>query len=134
MNSSDFPRILVVDDNHDNANIIRQYLEAVHGYQVSVAHDGNEALRLMDVEHPGIVLLDVMMPGRDGWDVCRTMKGHPQLGCTTRVIMVTALDDLVNKRQALQSGADDFLEKPFDFTKLIATIRRNAAALAPTAA
>ena len=127
-------RILVVDDNHDNANIIRQYLEAVCGYTILVAYDGDEALRTVEAERPGIVLLDVMMPGRDGWEVCRAIKCHPQLGRATRVIMVTALDDLMNKRQALQSGADDFLEKPFDFAKLTATVRRNAAALTSSAA
>jgi CheY-like chemotaxis protein len=126
--------ILVVDDNQDNANVIQQYLQAVFGYQITVAYDGEEALRLFELERPDIVLLDVMMPGRDGWDVCRAIKCHPQLGGHVRVIMVTGLDDLMNKRQALQSGADDFLEKPFELAKLAATLRRNAAAQTPTAA
>jgi DNA-binding response OmpR family regulator len=123
------PKILVVDDNHDNANILRQYLEIVCGYQIVVAYDGDQALHAFEAEQPGIVLLDVMMPGRDGWEVCRVMKDHPTLGSNVRIIMVTALDDVANKRQALQTGADDFLEKPFDLTKLAATVRRNAAAL-----
>ena len=80
------------------------------------------------------MLLDVMMPGRDGWDVCRAMKGHPERGRRTRVIMVTALDDLGDKRTALQTGADDFLEKPIDLVKLRTAIRRNAALLAANAA
>lgn len=134
MSPSDLPRVLVVDDNRDNADIICQYLEAVCGYQITVAYDGEEALRVFDLVHPGIVLLDVMMPGRDGWDVCRAIKRNQRWGRHVRVIMVTALDDLVNKRQALQSGADDFLEKPFDLARLAATVRRNAAALTPTAA
>ena len=63
---------------------------------------------------PALVLLDVMMPGRDGWEVCRVMKQHPTLGRSVRVIMVTALDEWQDKREALQIGADDYVEKPFD--------------------
>jgi DNA-binding response OmpR family regulator len=73
----------------------------------------------------------VMMPGRDGWEVCRSMKSDPARANAIRVIMVTARDDLADKRTALQSGADDFLEKPLDFSKLLAALRRNAATLAP---
>src|SRR5919106_6878868 len=104
------PRVLVVDDNRDNADIIRDYLEAMD-YPVAVAYDGDEALRLFEKQRPTIVLLDVMMPGRDGWEVCREMKQHAQLGRNVRVIMVTALHDWLDKRQAIQSGADDFIEK-----------------------
>jgi two-component system cell cycle response regulator len=77
------------------------------------------------------VLLDVMMPGIDGWEVCRAMKSDPAHASRTRVIMVTARDDLADKRTALQTGADDFLEKPLDFSKLLAAVRRNAATLGP---
>ena len=75
-----------------------------------------------------------MMPGRDGWEVCREMKQHPTLGRSVRVVMVTALDDWVNKRQALQTGADDFVEKPFELSKLASTVERNVKLLAPNAA
>ena len=122
------PPILVVDDNHDNAEIIREYLEA-RGYPVTVAHDGDEALALFERVRPALVLLDVMMPGRDGWEVCRVMKQHPTLGRSTRVIMVTALGEWEDKRTALQTGADDYVEKPFDLPKLVTTVQRNLAAL-----
>ncbi len=134
MSQTKLPTILVVDDNHDNADIISQYLGAVYDYPIAVAYDGDEALRLFDEQRPAIVLLDVMMPGLDGWEVCRAMKSHPELGGRVRVIMVTALDDLMDKRTALQTGADDFLEKPIDLSKLAAAVRRNAATLAPTPA
>jgi DNA-binding response OmpR family regulator len=134
MQDTALPSILIVDDNRDNADIVRQYLEAAYGYAPLVAYDGDEALRLFEAEHPDLVLLDVRMPGRDGWEVCRTMKTHPELGQRVRVIMLTALDDLGNKRQALQMGADDFLEKPLDLAKLAASVRRNLAALAASAA
>ena len=126
MNKASKPPILVVDDNHDNAEIIRQYLE-IRGYPITVAHSGEEALALFETVRPAVVLLDVMMPGKDGWDVCRVMKQHPTLGRAIRVIMVTALDEWQDKRQALQIGADDYVEKPFDLPTLAATIERNIA-------
>lgn len=118
------PRVLVVDDNHDNADIIREYLTSLD-YPVAVAYDGDEALRLFEEQRPPIVLLDVMMPGRDGWEVCREMKQHTEHGRNVRVIMVTALHDWVDKRQAIQSGADDFIEKPFELAKLGEAVQRN---------
>lgn len=130
------PPILVVDDNPDNAHIIRDYLEA-RGYPITVAYNGDDALKAFEEVKPALVLLDVMMPGRDGWQVCREIKQHPTLGRNVRVVMVTALDDWVNKRQALQTGADDFVEKPFELSKLVATVERNVKLLksnAPTGA
>ena len=124
MPEAPLPSVLVVDDNHDNADIVRQYLEA-KGYPVSVAYSGEEALSLFESVRPSIVLLDVMMPGRDGWEVCRIMKQHPVLGRTVRVIMVTALDAWDDKREALQLGADDYVEKPFDLPTLAKTVQRN---------
>src|ERR1044072_2639738 len=99
------PPLLVVDDNPDNAHIIRDYLEA-KVYPITVAYNGNDALKPFDEVNPAIVLLDVMMPGRDGWQVCREIKSHPTLGKSVRVIMVTALDDWVNKRHALPTRAE----------------------------
>ena len=132
MADSAHPPILVVDDNPDNAHIIRDYLEA-RGYPITVAYNGDDALKAFEQVKPALVLLDVMMPGRDGWQVCRDIKGHPTLGRNVRVVMVTALDDWVNKRQALQTGADDFVEKPFELAKLASTVERNIKLLVPTA-
>ncbi|HUF26544.1 MAG TPA: response regulator [Gemmatimonadaceae bacterium] len=118
------PTILVVDDNHDNTEIVREYLEA-HGHQIAVAYDGDEALDKFEKLRPGLVLLDVMMPGRDGWEVCRIMKQHPELGKNVRVVMVTALGEWEDKQEALHTGADDYVSKPFDLPKLAATVDRN---------
>jgi two-component system response regulator VicR len=125
--------ILVVDDNPDNAHIIRDYLGA-RGYPITVAYNGDDALKAFEEVKPALVLLDVMMPGRNGWQVCREMKQHPTLGRSVRVVMVTALDDWVNKRQALETGADDFVEKPFELSKLVAAVERNMKLLAPATA
>jgi DNA-binding response OmpR family regulator len=127
MTASDLPRILVVDDNEDNAHIIRDYLES-KGYPISVAYNGDEAMALFAKENPSIVLLDVMMPGRDGWQVCREIKASPNAK-NIRVVMVTALQDWMDKRQALETGADDFVEKPFELAKLGEVVERNTAKL-----
>ncbi len=124
--------ILVVDDNKDNADIIRDYLES-RGHSITVAYNGDEAMTAFEEVRPRLVLLDVMMPGKDGWEVCRDMKAHPTLGKTVRIIMVTALDDWMNKRQAIQTGADDFVEKPFELARLGAAVDRNLAMLSPKA-
>ncbi|MDQ6830401.1 MAG: response regulator [Gemmatimonadota bacterium] len=124
------PCLLVVDDNPDNASIIQQYLES-KGYDISVAHDGDEALVCFERIKPRLVLLDVMMPGRSGWDVCRLIKQHPTLGRSVRVIMVTALDDWANKQNALQTGADDYITKPLDLADLAARVKRNLALVSP---
>ena len=125
--SEALPPILVVDDNEDNANIIRDYLEA-RGYPITVAYNGDEAMQAFATVKPSLVLLDVMMPGRDGWQVCREIKASPSRR-DVRVIMVTALQDWMDKRQALETGADDYVEKPFELAKLAAVVERNVAQL-----
>ena len=123
--------LLVVDDNIDNADLLRDYLSA-RGFHVAVAHSGDEALAQFEQIRPALVLLDVMMPGRSGWDVCRLMKQHPDHGKSIRVIMVTALKDWDDKQSALQEGADDYLTKPIDFRDLDTRIERNLALLDAT--
>ncbi len=127
MNAPTLPAVLVVDDNEDNAHIIRDYLES-KGYPISVAYNGDDAMDLFNTVKPSLVLLDVMMPGRDGWQVCREMKTSPA-GNKIRVVMVTALQDWMDKRQALETGADDFVEKPFELAKLAEVVERNIAKL-----
>jgi len=128
MTVESLPKLLVVDDNEDNANIIRDHLEA-RGYPITVAYSGDEAMAQFESVKPSLVLLDVMMPGMDGWQVCREMKASP-MGRDIRVIMVTALQDWMDKRQALETGADDYVEKPFELAKLAAVVERNTAQLA----
>ena len=127
MTDPTLPAILVVDDNEDNAHIIRDYLES-KGYPITVAYNGDDAMTLFDTVKPSLVLLDVMMPGRDGWQVCRDIKASAA-GKTVRVVMVTALQDWTDKRQALETGADDFVEKPFELAKLSEVVERNVAKL-----
>lgn len=118
--------ILVVDDNRDNVEILRAFLES-RGYVVAEAPDGRTALAKLEQVRPALVLLDVMMPGMDGWQVCRTIKNHPDFG-RTRVVMVTAKGGFEDKFEGLRSGADDYVVKPVDLKELANKVERNLAA------
>lgn len=115
--------ILVVDDNHDNIEILSAFLES-RGYTVASAEDGKTALAKMEEVKPSLVLLDVMMPGMDGWQVCRTIKQHPDFG-QTRVVMVTAKGGFEDKFEGMRSGADDYVVKPVDLNELATKVERN---------
>ena len=113
--------ILVVDDNEVNVELLVAILASEH-YVVSTATDGFKALAKIAAEKPDIILLDVMMPGLDGFEVCRLIKADPMMA-DIPVIMVTALsavDDLV---KGFEAGADDFVNKPFDGLALLARVR-----------
>lgn len=116
--------ILVVDDDPNAVDIVRTYLEA-RGYRVTTARDGKEALSKLETVRPALVLLDVMMPGMDGWEVARVIKNHPQFGNSTRVVMLTARSDYTDKHEGLRSGADDYLVKPIQLAELGARVERN---------
>ena len=118
-------KILIVDDNTDNLEILRAYLES-RGYTIVEAPDGQSALVKMEEEQPDLVLLDVMMPGMDGWQVCRTIKNHPDYG-NTKVVMVTAKGGYEDKFEGMRSGADDYVVKPVDLKELGEKVERNLA-------
>lgn len=122
--------ILVVDDNDDNSEIVRTLLEA-RGFAVMVARDGDEAMALFESARPALVLLDVLMPGRSGWEVCRLMRQHPDHGRAVRIIMLTALSEWNDKQSAIQTGADDYVTKPVDLADLELRVRRNLALVTP---
>lgn len=113
--------ILIVDDNAAS----RETLESVlggEGYNLQMAEDGAQALEKADALHPDLILLDVMMPGMDGFEVCRRLRCTPGL-VEVPIILLTALDDSTSRMEGIQSGADDFLSKPFDRQELRARVR-----------
>lgn len=112
--------ILVVDDEPRAQILLRNLLEVV-GYRVICAGNGPEALTAAR-QLPDVVLLDLMMPGMDGYEVCRRLRGDPALAAMP-VIMLTALDDRASRLRGLEAGADDFLSKPFDSAELRARLR-----------
>ncbi|MCB0199780.1 MAG: response regulator transcription factor [Anaerolineae bacterium] len=114
-------RILVVDDDKQIARLIRSYLEQA-GYQVLVAYDGETALHALRRESPDLVVLDLMLPDRDGWDITRTVRSDPALAATP-IIMVTARVEDTDKIVGLELGADDYVTKPFNPRELVSRVR-----------
>lgn len=113
-------RVLVVDDILPNVKLLEAKLSSEY-YDVLTATSGEEALKLADSDRPDLILLDVMMPGMDGFEVCKRIKGNPELAHIP-VVMVTALTDSVDKVRGLEAGADDFLSKPVNDTALMARV------------
>lgn len=114
-------KILVVDDDQRNVRLMESILRA-NGYPVITANDGEEALDKIMAENPDLVLLDVMMPRMSGFEVCQRVRNRYETRLLP-VIMVTALNALEEKVQALEIGADDFLSKPINKTELLAKLR-----------
>jgi DNA-binding response OmpR family regulator len=117
---SDSARILVVDDVPENVRLLDAVLSS-HGYEVLQATDGRTALELAATAEPDLVLLDVLMPGVDGYEVCRSLREREETAVLP-VIMLTASDGQ-EKTQAIEAGADDFIPKPFDRDELLTRIR-----------
>lgn len=113
--------ILVVDDNPVNLGVVGEHLED-HNYIVTVAQDGMEGLRRAEFGQPDLILLDVMMPGIDGFETCRRLKANPQT-CDIPVIFMTALTDVGDKVAAFQAGGVDYISKPFQTEELLARVR-----------
>ena len=114
-------RVLVVDDILSNVKLLEAKLTAEY-FEVVTAFNGMEALAKIEECDPDIVLLDVMMPGMDGFEVCRRIKHNPKTAHVP-VVMVTALDQSADRVAGLEAGADDFLTKPVDNSALFARVR-----------
>src|SRR5665648_1150438 len=117
-------RVLVVDDVDANVKLLEVRLTAEY-FEVCTARSGPEALQICTREGTDIVLLDVMMPGMDGFEVCRRLKAEPRTQHIP-VIMVTALDEPGDRVKGLEAGADDFLTKPVDDLALITRVKNLA--------
>ena len=113
--------ILVVDDDQRNVRLMESILKA-HDYAVLKAYNGEEALRIVDTERLDLILLDVMMPKMSGFELCQRLKTRYETRLLP-IIMVTALNSLEDKVQALEIGADDFLSKPINKVELLAKVR-----------
>jgi two-component system, OmpR family, alkaline phosphatase synthesis response regulator PhoP len=129
------PRILVVDDDRQIVRLVQSYLQQ-SGFTVLTAYDGEEALHVMRREKPDLVVLDLMLPKRDGLDVTRIVRSDEALAATP-ILMLTARVEDVDKMIGLELGADDYLTKPFNPPEVVARVkailRRSSGTLKPSA-
>jgi DNA-binding response OmpR family regulator len=112
-------RILLIEDEVPIAEVITQGLEQA-GYSVTAAHDGLSGLKAAEEGRSALIILDVMLPGMDGWQICRALRGQRN---TTPILMLTARDAVTDRVRGLDLGADDYLPKPFDFSELVARVQ-----------
>ncbi|MCR5226805.1 MAG: response regulator transcription factor [Eubacterium sp.] len=110
-------KILIVDDDENIAELISLYLEKEQ-YDTETAHDGEEALKLIEVYNPDLLLLDLMLPGIDGYEVCQQVRKTRDIP----IIMLSAKGEVFDKVLGLKMGADDYMVKPFDANELIARV------------
>ena len=112
-------KILVADDEQEIRNLLDHFLKG-QGYEVILASDGHEALKLAVEENPQVIILDIKMPGLDGLEVCKQLKENEQTKLIP-VIVITGFED--NKMESLNIGADDFVNKPFDMAEISSRVR-----------
>jgi len=128
-------RILVVDDDRQIVRLVQSYLQQ-SGFTVLTAYDGEEALHAIRREKPDLVVLDLMLPQRDGWDIVRIVRSDESLAATP-ILMLTARVEDVDKILGLELGADDYLTKPFNPQEVVARVkailRRSSGTLKPPA-
>ena len=117
--------ILIVDDDQINCELLANILQH-DGYLVSVASTGEEALQTVRVEPPNLIVLDIMMSGISGYDVCRQLKADSQTS-EIPVIFVSALDDVKSKVKAFRAGGIDYIHKPFESEEVLARVRTHLA-------
>jgi DNA-binding response OmpR family regulator len=110
--------ILVVDDEPRIVRLVRSNLEPA-GYKILTAADGEQGLRMAEMHDPDLIILDIMMPGMDGWDVCKRVREFS----TVPIVMLTAKGDEQDKVKGLELGADDYLPKPFGIPELLARVK-----------
>ena len=111
-------RVLIVDDDANIAELISLYL-IKECYETKIVYDGEEALKVFPVFHPNIILLDLMLPGIDGYQVCRELRASSQVP----IIMLSAKGEIFDKVLGLELGADDYMIKPFDSKELVARVK-----------
>ncbi len=114
-------RVLVVEDEPNIVDSL-SFLMKQAGFAVQVARDGDTALRVLESQVPDLILLDVMLPRRDGFDVCRAIRANPAWS-QVKVIMLTARGRDLDRRKGLEIGADDYVTKPFSTREIVERVR-----------
>jgi len=115
-------RVLVVEDEPNILDSLN-FLMKQAGFEVRLARDGDAAMRMIESDAPDLILLDIMLPRRDGFDVCRAIRANPQWK-NVRIVMLTAKGREPDRRKGLQLGADDYITKPFSNRDIVERIHR----------
>lgn len=115
-------RILIVDDEKQLVSLVSLHMD-MSGYDVLTAVDGNKALKMIEEEEPDLVILDLMLPEMDGWEVCRRLRAAERTK-DIPVIMLTARSGADDKLKGFECGADDYITKPFSPRELVARVKR----------
>ena len=110
-------RILIAEDDAEIANLEKDYLE-IYGYEAVIAEDGHTAMQLLEKESIDLLILDIMLPGKSGYEICREIRDKVDIP----ILMVTAKTESVDKIRGLGLGADDYVVKPFDPAELVARV------------
>jgi len=110
--------VLIVEDDRNTASLITTYLER-EGYSTVIAYDGEQALQMERLHHPSFIILDIMLPKIDGWDVCRRIRKHSDVP----ILMLTAREEEIDRIMGLSIGADDYVVKPFSPRELVARVK-----------
>lgn len=121
--------VLVVEDEPNIVDSL-SFLMKQAGFQVQIARDGDAAIRVMESRVPDLVLLDVMLPRRDGYDVCREIRDNPAWG-DVKIMMLTAKGRALDRRKGMELGADDYVTKPFSTREIVARVQRLLGTEAP---
>ena len=117
------PKILVIDDSKENIELISQILYSPdEPYKIITAHNGYEAIKKVDEFIPDLIILDVVMPGINGFEVCKKLKANPRTRLIP-IVMITALGSQKDRIKGLEVGVDDFISKPFNIYELIARVK-----------
>ncbi len=116
------PLLLIADDDPELTGILLKRLQNLE-CDIITASDGVKALELINEQHPDVVILDVMMPQKNGWEVCKAIRQDPSTA-STGVIMLTGIGSSLNEMTSPLYGADEYLDKPFSFSELIFKIKR----------
>ena len=116
-------RVLYVEDNEDNVYLLKMRLELIEGFDIAVAKDGAEAIAHVNTDPPDLILMDLNLPGIDGWEATRRLKADPKTA-PIPVIALTAHAMAGDRERALAAGCEDFDTKPIDFDRLVGKMQR----------
>ena len=115
-------KILIVEDEEDILELISEEFGDLDGYRILCARDGEEALKIARATGPDIIILDIQLPKRNGYEVCQLIKSDPAMS-DTKILMISGMSQNSDRHKALEAGADEYMVKPFSLTVLVEKVK-----------